>query len=106
MSKTAIFVRDLVIPEDFTGVQKLYLLSKDVDYFEWSKDCSYSRILSTGYVVVSAVVLEFLREVQTETYIFPANKEGQILSFRELPGSYKGGLDHETALNNMGYTLE
>lgn len=54
------------------------------------------------YVVVSAVIGFFSG---TETYIFPSNKDGDITSWGELYGSYKGGLSHEEALNNAGYEV-
>jgi len=53
------------------------------------------------YVVVSAAMVPFSGP---ETYIFPASKEGIIYNFGELEGSYRGGLDHEIALKNAGYT--
>lgn len=33
-----------------------------------------------------------------ETYVFRANEQGDITSFMELSGSYRGGLDHEKAI--------
>lgn len=40
-----------------------------------------------------------------ETYIFPANQNGEITDFGELDGSFKGGCDHVQALNNAGYQV-
>lgn len=54
------------------------------------------------YVVVSATIAMFSGP---ETYIFPANEEGEITSWGELNGSYRGGLSHEAALANAGYTV-
>lgn len=56
----------------------------------------------TDYVVVSAVDVPL---GGPETYIFPAEVGGQIKSWVELDGSFKGGLDHETALADAGYTV-
>lgn len=53
----------------------------------------------TSYVVTSAAVVPW---GGPETYIFPANEEGEILGWSELPGSYRGGLDHEEAIKNVG----
>jgi len=40
-----------------------------------------------------------------ETYIFPANGNGKVLSFLELEGSYRGGLNHFKALEGAGYVV-
>lgn len=40
-----------------------------------------------------------------ETYIFGSDAEGAILDWGELPGSFKGALDHEQALTNAGYEV-
>jgi hypothetical protein len=54
------------------------------------------------YVLVSAANVMFSGP---ETYIFPANKEGEVIEWGELPGSFRGGLDMEEALNNAGYEV-
>lgn len=41
-----------------------------------------------------------------ETYIFPADKTGEIVNWSELDGSFKGGLDHEQALVNAGFEVQ
>ena len=71
--------------EGFTGHAALYELDEEIDYGDGK----------TKHVVVSATVAMF---GGPETYIFPANEDGEIVDYGELPGSYKGGLDHETAL--------
>lgn len=75
------------------GKARLYRLSvpmidDDGDSHEW--------------VIVSAVIAPFS---EAETYIFPATPEGKPVCFSELPGSFRGGLDHETALNLAGYEV-
>ena len=43
-----------------------------------------------------------------ETYIFPAEKRGdvyEISDWGELDGSYRGGLDHAEALRLAGYEV-
>lgn len=52
------------------------------------------------YVVVSAVVAMLSGP---ETYIFEANEAGIVQDWGELPGSYRGGLDHVAALMGAGY---
>jgi hypothetical protein len=51
------------------------------------------------YVCVSAVMV-----LDPETLIFPADEQGNITSFLDLDGSFKG-LDHERALRNAGYEV-
>lgn len=56
------------------------------------------------YVVVSAVDERPAYRVH-ETYIFGADHTGKVTDWGELPGSYKGGTDHEAALRNAGYEV-
>ena len=83
--KTATHIKDLT---NFRGFAALYHLNEPLDSF--------------SYVVVSAVNTYF----GPETYIFGSDENGQIDSWIELHGSYRGGLNHETALGNAGYVLE
>lgn len=53
------------------------------------------------HVIVSAVDV-FGRP---ETYIFPADKDGNVTDWGELTGSFHGGLDHEEALRGAGYEV-
>lgn len=54
------------------------------------------------YVVVSAADVPYSGP---ETYIFAAAADGNVVSWSDLEGSYRGGLDHEQALSNAGYTV-
>ena len=66
---------------------------KSVGYdFDYEKDKNTKK---TKYVIVSAADAMFSGP---ETYIFPANKDGEIVDWGELNGSYKGGYDHDKAL--------
>lgn len=56
----------------------------------------------TEYVVVSATVAWMSGP---ETYIFAADKDGNITNWCELPGSFRGGLDHDEALRGAGYEV-
>ncbi len=40
-----------------------------------------------------------------ETYIFGASETGDIVAWDELPGSFKGGHDHERAIRAAGYEV-
>lgn len=55
------------------------------------------------YVVVSAA---YTTDHGPETYIFGADKNGTIMAWRELKGSFVGGLNHKQALANAGYTVK
>jgi hypothetical protein len=55
------------------------------------------------HIVVSAVVVPY---AGAETYIFPSDSNGNVVSYSELNGSYRGGLDHKQALENAGYELK
>ena len=59
------------------------------------------------YVVVSAARAhkDNYNNMIGETFIFGSDQTGKIKSFLELPGSYKGGLDHQKALNDAGYDI-
>lgn len=92
-TKTAKFLRKV---EDFNGDAALYKLSKPVILNDEEK---------TSYVIVSSVYAPF---TGPETYIFPADKDGEVLSWGELEGSFRGMSyrdDHEEALNNAGYKV-
>jgi hypothetical protein len=52
------------------------------------------------YVRVSAVIAPFSGP---ETYLFPADSDGEVTDWGELEGSYRGGLDINEALHRAGY---
>lgn len=54
------------------------------------------------YVVVSAANTF---DHGPETYIFGADRDGEITDWNELEGSFVGGLDHERALEGAGYQV-
>ncbi len=55
------------------------------------------------FVVVSATTVP---NQGPETYIFPSEPDGQPAHWTELPGSFRGGLDHDKALRDAGYETE
>lgn len=57
----------------------------------------------TQYVVVSGTTLP---NAGIGTYILPADKDGRVLSWCGLPGSYRGGFDHAEALRRAGYEVQ
>lgn len=54
------------------------------------------------YVAVSAVFAPFSGD---ETLIFEADPAGNVVSWMDLPGSFRGAQDHERALRNAGYEV-
>lgn len=93
MSKTATFVREIPMKGSLGYHEvRLYQLSEPVD----------SEAGPVEYVYVSAADLPY---VGTETYMFPATADGEVIDWGELDGSYRGGLDHEQALINAGYEV-
>jgi hypothetical protein len=82
----------------FTGHANLYKLSEPVSYgHDEGKNV-------TDFVVVSATVVGY--GSGPETYIFPADENGEIIDWGELEGSFKGELDHNKALSRMGFSVE
>jgi hypothetical protein len=80
------------------GTSKLlYELDPPIESEGWD-----GKVKTHKYVVVSAVNAMF---TGPETYIFPADKEGHVVDWLELRGSYRGGLNHEAALRGAGYRV-
>lgn len=90
MSITATFVKDLT---DFTGEAKLWKLSEEIAYDDGEK---------TEHVITSATDAMFSGP---ETYIFLATPEGEVISYSELPGSFRGGLNHHEAISGAGWRI-
>ncbi|MEN9491135.1 MAG: hypothetical protein RJA63_1584 [Pseudomonadota bacterium] len=61
----------------------------------------YGDVVDThDFVVVSAADVMFSGP---ETYIFPADADGNVTNWIELDGSFRGSLDMWRALRNAGY---
>lgn len=76
-------------------VQRLYRLDPPYVHEEGEEG-----EIDVEYVVVSAVK----NGMAHETLIFPANKEGEILSMLELWGRW-GTMSHLLTLDSFGYTM-
>jgi hypothetical protein len=61
----------------------------------------FPRIQGHKYVITSATNVQFSGP---ETYMFAADEKGNIIDWSELPGSYRGGLDHKTCFESIGYS--
>lgn len=81
----------------WTGDARQYRLSAPAR-FGWREDDSGV----TEHVIVSATHAMY---TGPETYIFPADAEGNLLEWSEMEGSYRGGLDHAEALRRAGYVV-
>ena len=94
IQKTAKFVCDL---KGWNGYARLYRLQPRFEFTDYD-----DTTIKVEHVVVSAIVAPFSG---AETYIFKCNKHGENVQFSELPGSFRGALDHEAALDGMGYQV-
>lgn len=107
MQKTATWVKDL---PDWRG---------DAVCYKFDPPLSDSWDEEEGgvwdYAIVSAVTLDYgtvpmSRELRDslpscETYIFPADENGECISMAELPGSQKNTRSHAQVLGEIGYTI-
>lgn len=90
--------RDLgpVNPEA-NGEQRLYKLRPAIKYSSYEDGEEVTK--TAKFVVVSMCS-------RAETFIFPSDKAGVVTSWDELPGSSRGPLDHEAALERAGYMVK
>lgn len=87
MTKQAHRIRDLG-PSESGATRWLWRMDPPLDGHE--------------FVISSAVVAMF---TGAETYIFAASEDGEVTDWLELPGSFQGGLDHDTAIMRAGYEI-
>lgn len=97
--QTATFVKRLT---GFNGDARLYRLDKPIEYQDWDSDADAYVTKHSEYVVVSAVHAMFSGP---ETYMFPADKDGNITDWGEIGASQRGTLSHETVLTESGYEV-
>jgi hypothetical protein len=96
--------RATLIKEDlkrFTGLADLFRVSPPIASEEYNE---YGKLTKKKYkyVIVSCTSVPFSGP---ETYIFPADKTGKILSWLELPGSKHGNFTIDAVLEDLGYTV-
>jgi hypothetical protein len=94
---TAKLIKD--VSQKFKGNVKLYEVYPPMEYKYWQDSERTTKKCST--VVVSAVHTRS----GSETYIFPSDKEGNVIDWGELDGSFQGDTDHTKALKNAGYEI-
>lgn len=92
---TARFIKDLT---GWSGEAKLYELNPPLAEASFQQDVPNAY----RYVVVSSTVAII---TGPETYIFGSDEEGGNVNFCELPGSFRGDLDHKQALHGAGYEI-
>jgi hypothetical protein len=88
------------VTKHFLGTAILYEFEPPIEY-----DGSWDDkpiLLPAKYVVVSAVCTYS----GPETFIFPSDENGKVLSWTELEGSIVGELNIEKALSNAGYEID
>lgn len=105
--KTATLIKDSL--KGFRGHAALYRVDPPMGDHDWKNGAhEYDACDGTGtcksapLVIVSAANVMFSGP---ETYIFPGTEDGEVDSWGELKGSFKGALDHERALANAGYAI-
>lgn len=84
------------------GIGAVFEVDPPMTYLELSDDYGEDKPKLTSFVWVSAVNVPFSGP---ETYIFACTKEGKVLDWLELEGSFRGALDIERALRGAGYEI-
>jgi hypothetical protein len=90
---------------NFQGDARLFKVSPPVVYENWSYNdqADYKpKEMKSDYVVVSAIGDMF----GGETFIFPADENGNVISWGELQGSQRGNVSHEDVLLAAGYRVK
>jgi len=102
---TATVVKEL--PVRAGGKKILYKLSTPMIYDDLDdKGDEYKEVKKeTEYVVVSSLSAAF-DTGRPETYIFPADKEGHVVSWGEIGASQRGTTSHKKVLRESGYTIK
>lgn len=71
-----------------------YKLSEPYDVLDWQD----LPVVTTEYLIVSAADVPYSGP---ETYVFPADANGKVVDRGELPGSFRGALDHARAIEGF-----
>lgn len=95
--KTAQLLKDNL--PGFNGHADLYKVTPPIRDEGYDEDDATMLI---HYVIASSITGGFFG---TETYLFPANEDGEITSWCELAGSQKDVTFYETVFNDIGYTV-
>ena len=88
------------VSDKFNGYACVYKLSESVPYnFDWDTD---KYLDETLYVVISAANVPYSG---IETFMFPSDKDGNILDWGEMSASEKGTLSHQDIIDNTSWEL-
>jgi hypothetical protein len=88
------------VNEEARGDMELWKVDPPVKYCVYNTRTRKDVEHKTSYVVVSAVVAPFSG---SETYIFPADRDGNVIDWGELPGSSRGTMDHKEVIMNINH---
>ncbi len=91
-----------------TKIKQMEIFIGDAILYKLSEETRYTHPVdgprATLYVVVSSVTTRGTGI--PETYMFPTNSEGDVITFLEMAGSEKNTLSHEKVLTeNQGWTI-
>lgn len=79
----------------------LFELSEEVAYSWWDFYTDEDRYETTKYVIISGISNLW----GTETFIFPANAEGEIVDWKQLDGSLYGMNSIDEVIRRNGWEL-
>lgn len=86
---------------------KATFVKKADGFAEYAELFRLERPKTENGVTFEFIVVPTIKEAfdthRPETYIFPANSNGEVLSWRELKGSFQGAMDISKALRDGGY---
>ena len=93
---TATFIK--AMGKEFAGDARLYKLNPAMSIKNWDGE----ETGKTEFVVVSGAHALFSG---AETLIFASDETGKVADWMDLPGSFRGSINHERALLDAGYEL-
>ena len=85
-----------------TFIRRMDGFKGDARLYQLSENCRSDDGIEYDHIIVSAANCMF---TGPETYIFPADKNGNVIDWGELEGSQRGALDHESILIDAGYAI-
>lgn len=101
MERRGVFVRYLPTHDDPEREAALYRVTPPVTY----EDRDTDEVMYADYVMISAIDRYGLNGGLSivETYLFPADEQGRVLDWAELPGSQSGIADIDRVAQDLGW---
>lgn len=96
----------LGVPEGWKSDAKLYRLT-DPDGWAGRRNRLYVVVSGADLHTTTGLPMEYFKDEwmpRYETYIFRSTRKGRCLDWIEMAGSFRGAIDHERALNGLGYS--